>query len=64
MQQIRSFKHNLYAINLNKIGLSLFDDKRYISGNGCDTLALGHYSVRDSNLDQYDYELIDLLTNL
>ena len=52
MQQIRSFKHNLYTINLNKIGLS------------CDTLAHGHYSIRDSNLDQYDYELMDLLTNL
>ena len=64
MQQIRSFKHNLYTVNLNKIGLSPFDDKRYISGNGCDTLAHGHYSIRDSNLDQYDYELIDLLTNL
>ena len=64
MQKMRSFKHNLYTINLNKIGSSPFDDNRYISGNGCDTLAHGHYSIRDSNLDQYDYELIDLLTNL
>ena len=32
MHQIRSFQHNVYSIKLNKIGLSPFDDKRYIFG--------------------------------
>ena len=45
MNQIRSKNHQLYSITLNKIGLSPFDDKRYVLGNGCDTLAHGHYKI-------------------
>ena len=52
------------VLKLNKIGLSPFDDKRYILGNGCDSLAYGHYLLRDSNLDQHDQELIELLADL
>ena len=64
MKQLRSFQHNIYSIKLNKIGLSLFDNKRYILDNGCDTLAHGHYSLKDSYLDQYDQELIEQLVDL
>ncbi|KAL9951227.1 hypothetical protein ACROYT_G043851 [Oculina patagonica] len=64
MHQIRSFQHNVYSIKLNKIGLSPFDDKRHITSNGRDSLAYGHYTLRDSNLDQHDQELIELLVNL
>ena len=64
MYQIRSFQHNVYSIKLNEIGLSPFDDKRYILGNGCDPLAYRHYTLRDCNLDQDDYEMTDLLLNL
>lgn len=46
MNQIRSFNHQLYSITVNKIGLSPFDDKRYVLENGCDTLALGHYQAQ------------------
>ena len=30
MNQIRSERHQMYSIKLNKIGLSPYDDKRYI----------------------------------
>ena len=59
MKQLRSFKHNI-----NKIGLSPFDNERYILGNGCDTLAYGHYTLREVNLDQHGQEIIELLVDL
>ena len=64
MNQLRSFHHNIFSIKLNKIGLSPFDNKRYIMSNGCDTLSYGHYSIRHTNLDQFDYEMIELLADL
>ena len=45
MKQIRSFHHQLYSINLKKIGLSPYDDKRFVSDDGCDTLAHGHWRI-------------------
>ena len=45
MKQIRSQSHQLYSITLNKIGLSPYDDKRYILPNGVSTLAHGHYKI-------------------
>ena len=48
MNQIRSKDHQLKTIAMNKVGLSPFDDKRFILSNGCDTLAHGHYRIRDS----------------
>ena len=46
MNQIRSYNHQLNSISLNKIGLSPYDDKRYILPNGYDTLAHGHYRIK------------------
>ena len=46
MNSIRSYDHQLYSITLNKIGLSPYDDKRFILPNGCDTLAHGHYKIK------------------
>ena len=45
MNQIRSYDHQLYSISMRKIGLSPYDDKRYVLDNGCDTLAHGHYKT-------------------
>ena len=45
MYVIRSKFHDLYTYTLNKIGLSAFDDKRYVLNNGKDTLAHGHYKI-------------------
>ena len=45
MNQIRSERHEIYSIKLNKIGLSPYDDKRYILNDGTNTLAYGHYET-------------------
>ena len=45
MNTIRSNHHNLKSYKLNKIGLSRYDDKRFILENGCDTLSHGHYKA-------------------
>ncbi|XP_046666612.1 uncharacterized protein LOC124358355 [Homalodisca vitripennis] len=45
MNMIRSFKHDLYSVELNKIVLSPHDDKRYIQDDGIGTLPWGHYSI-------------------
>ena len=45
MQQLRSEKHKIYTANLNKVGLSPYDDKRYILEDGITTLAYGHYHI-------------------
>jgi len=64
MKQLRSFQHNIFSIALNKIGLSPFDNKRHILGNGRDTLAYGHYTLRENDLDQHDQELIEFVIKL
>ena len=45
MNQIRSFGHQLHSISINKIGLSPYDDKRYVLSDGTNTLAHGHYNA-------------------
>ena len=42
---IRSFKHQIFSICVNKQGLSPYDDKRYVLPNGCGTLAYGHCKI-------------------
>ena len=43
---IRSYEHELYTEEVNKIALSAADDKRYILNNN-DTLAWGHYKIKE-----------------
>lgn len=45
MNFIRSHRHEIYSVTLNKRSLSCFDDKRFIMDNGIDTLAYGHYRI-------------------
>ena len=49
MNLIRSKFHDLNTYTLNKIGLSAFDEKRYVLNNGKDTLANGHYKINIIN---------------
>ena len=45
MNVIRSMKHELYTLQMNKKTLNAFDDKRYICEDGINTLAWGHYRI-------------------
>lgn len=47
MNLIKSYKHKLYSIELNKIALSAKDDNRYIFKDGVSTLPWGHYIPDD-----------------
>ena len=44
---IRSYEHVLYTEEVNKVALSAADDKRYLLKDTYDTLAWGHYKIRD-----------------
>ncbi|KAK3754326.1 hypothetical protein QZH41_017837, partial [Actinostola sp. cb2023] len=65
MKQLRSYNHQIYTVNLNKIGLSPYDDKRFILDDGVTTLAHGHelihciqqsYKTKGHKLRLYRYE--------
>ena len=44
---LRSYDHEVYTEEVNKIALSAEDDKRYILSDGMDTLAWGHYKIKE-----------------
>ena len=45
MNIIRSYKHEVYTEEVNKVALSAEDDKRYIMKDGVHTLAWGHHKL-------------------
>ena len=45
MNIIRSYEHEIYTEEVNKVALSAEDDKRYITEDGKHTLAWGHYKI-------------------
>ena len=45
---LRSYEHKVYTEEVNKVALSALDDKRYILSDGMDTLAWGHYKIKDN----------------
>jgi hypothetical protein len=45
MQQIRSYNHEVYSIQMTKTGLSPYDDKRFVLDDKVSTLAYGHYAI-------------------
>ncbi|XP_065650958.1 uncharacterized protein LOC136079164 [Hydra vulgaris] len=49
MNEIRSYSHEIYTEEINKIGLSAEDDKRVILEDGIRTLAYGHYKLKERN---------------
>ena len=44
---IRSYEHTLYTEEVNKIALSAADDKRYLLKDSYNTLAWGHYKIKE-----------------
>ena len=51
---IKSKNHVLNSVTVNKIGLSCFDNKRYVCDNNIDTLAIGHYKIYFKNYYLYN----------
>ena len=45
---LRSYEHEVYTEEVNKVALSALDNKRYILSDGMDTLAWGHYKINDN----------------
>ena len=45
---IRSYNHDVYTEEVNKIALSATDDKRYILDDGMCTLSWGHYKIKEN----------------
>ena len=45
---IRSYEHEVYTEEVNKIALSSIDDKRYILSDGIHTLAWGHHKIKNN----------------
>ena len=46
---IRSYYHEIYTEEINKIALSSDDDKRVIMADGIRTLAYGHTNLKNCN---------------
>ena len=46
MKVIQSEKHEIYTMNLHKVSLSAYDDKRYIKDDGISSYAYGHFQSR------------------
>ena len=47
MQRITSDKQNVYTVEVTKIALSPYDDKRFVLQDKVTTLAYGHYKIGD-----------------
>ena len=47
MKMIRSIDHNIFTLNVNKVSLSAYDDKRYIREDGISSYAYGHYNINE-----------------
>ena len=47
MNCIRSDHHKLFTYEIKKVGLSAYDDKRYICDDGVTTRAHGHFANVD-----------------
>ena len=44
---IRSYEHEIYTEEINKVALSAADDKRYLLKDSYDTLAWGHHKIKE-----------------
>lgn len=49
-RQFRSKAHKLHTIEMTKIALSAFDNKRYILDDGVSSIPYGHYEIGSTYL--------------
>ena len=49
MKMIRSFDHDIYTVNVTKVSLSAYDDKRYILDDGVTSHAYGHFRIDEQH---------------
>ena len=56
MKMIRSFDHNIYTVNVNKVSLSAYDDKRFIRDDGISSYAYGHNAIISCTMQDGDIE--------
>lgn len=54
MNLIKSKKHELYSIGINKLSLSSHDDKRFVLNDNINTLAHGHVFLLEDKKRKYD----------
>ena len=47
MKMIRSIDHSIYTVNVTKVSLSAYDDKRYILDDGVSSYAYGHFLINE-----------------
>ena len=59
MKRIQSKLHKI-GTYVYKISLSCFDDKRYVSDNGVNTLAYFHNDIRDCKNDEEFMKIIKI----
>ena len=45
MKMIRSFDHSIYTVNVTRVSLSAYDDKRYILYDGKSSYPYDHYMI-------------------
>ena len=46
MKIIHSFDYDIYTVNVTKISLSAYDDKRFIQEYGITSYAYGHFRIQ------------------
>ena len=49
MKMIRSFDHDIYKVDVTKVSLSAYDDKRYIQEDGITSYAYGHFRIAEND---------------
>ena len=66
MNLIKSKLHKVHTETINKIGLSAFDNKRFILDDGINELAFGHYKIDliNKSLLYFDNETKELKERL
>ena len=48
VQRTGSNAHQLYTYDTNKVSFCPFDDKRYVLDDKINTLAYGHYNIKNN----------------